>query len=151
MRNVKTIYSLNLMHSTLEPFCPTTLSCHLSVLFVPNSVSVLSSCAGRDRMGPYEAADLTWLTPNPVNNLAVGQYVNNHVAELQFAQQNVSYEELWLPFNQVPLKQRSFLPYVFYESAGTQPKAAWKVVALVAQRDILCDHELFSAYLTITS
>ena len=35
------------------------------------------SCSQRDRIGPYESCDSTWLTPFPVNPLAVGQYVNN--------------------------------------------------------------------------
>lgn len=39
---------------------------------------VFGSCAGRDQMGPYPAADLTWRTELPANPLAVGQFVNNH-------------------------------------------------------------------------
>ncbi|KAK3595261.1 hypothetical protein CHS0354_010869 [Potamilus streckersoni] len=34
---------------------------------------VYKSCAQRDRMGPYMTCDISWLTPYPVNPLAVGQ------------------------------------------------------------------------------
>ena len=36
-----------------------------------------SSCCQRDRLGPYFTSDMSWLTPFPVNPLAIGQYVNN--------------------------------------------------------------------------
>lgn len=35
------------------------------------------SCSGRDRLGPFRLSDITWLTANTENPLAVGQYVNN--------------------------------------------------------------------------
>ncbi len=35
------------------------------------------SCSGRDRLGPFPLSDCSWLTSDPVNPLAVGQYVNN--------------------------------------------------------------------------
>ncbi|XP_065120172.2 SET domain-containing protein 9 isoform X2 [Paramisgurnus dabryanus] len=38
---------------------------------------VYRSCSGRDRLGPFHLSDCSWLTSNPVNPLAVGQYVNN--------------------------------------------------------------------------
>ncbi|XP_068127933.1 SET domain-containing protein 9 isoform X2 [Hyperolius riggenbachi] len=41
------------------------------------SKSVYRSCSGRDRLGPLQMCDVTWLTSHPYNPLAVGQYVNN--------------------------------------------------------------------------
>ncbi|XP_036894403.1 SET domain-containing protein 9 isoform X2 [Sturnira hondurensis] len=38
---------------------------------------VYRSCAGRDRLGPLQMSDSTWLTADVQNPLAVGQYVNN--------------------------------------------------------------------------
>lgn len=38
---------------------------------------IYRSCNGRDRLGPFEMSDSTWLTSEVQNPLAVGQYVNN--------------------------------------------------------------------------
>ncbi|XP_072461693.1 SET domain-containing protein 9 isoform X4 [Notamacropus eugenii] len=38
---------------------------------------IYRSCNGRDRLGPFEMSDSSWLTSEVQNPLAVGQYVNN--------------------------------------------------------------------------
>ena len=35
------------------------------------------SCSQRDRQGPFNTCDASWLTSFPLNPLALGQYVNN--------------------------------------------------------------------------
>lgn len=36
------------------------------------------SCSHRDKIGWQFISDMSWLTPHPINPLAIGQYVNNH-------------------------------------------------------------------------
>lgn len=40
-------------------------------------VDFLRSSSHRDKIGLHFISDLSWLTPHPINPLAVGQYVNN--------------------------------------------------------------------------
>ncbi|CAM4728826.1 unnamed protein product [Leuciscus chuanchicus] len=67
---------------------------------------VFRSCSGRDRLGPFSLSDSSWLTPHPVNPLAVGQYVNNCSNEKAA---NVCYQEYDVP-DGFPLELRQFLP-----------------------------------------
>lgn len=102
---------------------------------------LFGSCAGRDHMGPYPAADRSWRTELPTNPLAVGQFVNNHSPEFP---SNVCYHEVDLPA--VPYPLRRHLPYAWYRARVPPPLRA---VLLVAQRDITAGEELFSNYFTL--
>ncbi|XP_041359872.1 SET domain-containing protein 9-like isoform X2 [Gigantopelta aegis] len=75
------------------------------------------SCSQRDRIGPYETCDVTWLTPHPVNPLAVGQYVNNQSKRFPA---NVVYQEFDIP-RDWPLQLRRFIPNVHYNSGLDDP------------------------------
>ncbi|XP_043919729.1 SET domain-containing protein 9 isoform X2 [Protopterus annectens] len=71
---------------------------------------IYRSCSGRDRLGPCKLSDDTWLSPFPVNPLAVGQYVNNCSNEREA---NVCYQEFDVPAH-FPLHFRQYLPNVSY-------------------------------------
>ncbi|KAG1971343.1 SET domain-containing protein [Pimephales promelas] len=73
---------------------------------------VYRSCSGRDRLGPFRLSDSSWLTPHPVNPLAVGQYVNNCSNEKAA---NVCYQEFDVP-DGFPLELCQFLPNVKYRA-----------------------------------
>lgn len=103
---------------------------------------VYRSCSGRDRLGPFRLSDITWLTTNPDNPLAVGQYVNNCSNEKAA---NVCYQEFDVP-DTFPLELFQYLPNVHYRHDTNKPL---RCVVLVALRDINCGEELFSNYYTI--
>ncbi|KAJ8395608.1 hypothetical protein AAFF_G00030890 [Aldrovandia affinis] len=100
------------------------------------------SCSGRDRLGPFRLNDITWLTANPENPLAVGQYVNNCSNEKA---PNVCYQEFDVQ-DKFPLELRQYLPNVNYQHDTHLPL---RCVVLVALRDIHSGEELFSNYYTI--
>ncbi|XP_043238832.1 SET domain-containing protein 9-like isoform X2 [Amphibalanus amphitrite] len=102
---------------------------------------LFGSCAGRDHMGPYPAADRSWRTELPANPLAVGQFVNNQSPGFP---SNVRYQEVDLPA--VPYPLRRYLPYAWYRARVPPPMRA---VVLVAQRDIRAGEELFANYFTV--
>ncbi|KAF4108475.1 SET domain-containing protein 9 [Onychostoma macrolepis] len=106
------------------------------------SKTVYRSCSGRDRLGPFLLSDCSWLTSDPVNPLAVGQYVNNCSNEKAA---NVCYQEYDVP-DGFPLELRQFLPNVKYRADTQRPL---RCVVLVSLRDINCGEELFSNYYTI--
>ncbi|XP_043087539.1 SET domain-containing protein 9 [Puntigrus tetrazona] len=106
------------------------------------SKTVYRSCSGRDRLGPFPLSDCSWLTSDPVNPLAVGQYVNNCSNEKAA---NVCYQEYDVP-RRFPLELRRFLPNVNYRADTRRPL---RCVVLVSLRDIDCGEELFSNYYTI--
>ncbi|XP_051542338.1 SET domain-containing protein 9 isoform X1 [Myxocyprinus asiaticus] len=103
---------------------------------------VYRSCSGRDRFGPFCLSDCSWLTPHPVNPLAVGQYVNNCSNEMAA---NVCYQEFDIP-NGFPLELRQYLPNVNYRPDTQRPL---RCVVLVSLRDINIGEELLSNYYTI--
>ncbi|CAB3380622.1 Hypothetical predicted protein [Cloeon dipterum] len=103
---------------------------------------VFKSCAGRDRMGPREVADISWLTKNPINPLNVGQYVNNHTKDYP---SNVAYQEVELSQG-LSHETRSMMPYVNYSGGRGLPN---RIVALVATRNIEQGEEILSSYLTL--
>ncbi|XP_013979086.1 SET domain-containing protein 9 isoform X5 [Salmo salar] len=103
---------------------------------------VYRSCSGRDRLGPFRLSDITWLTANTENPLAVGQYVNNCSNERAA---NVCYQEYDVP-EAFPLELRQYLPNVNYRHDTQRPL---RCVVLVALRDIRPGEELFSNYFTI--
>ena len=51
--------------------------CHWSCNFNYNNQTHCRSCAGREINAGHLMTDISWLTPSPINNLAVGQYINN--------------------------------------------------------------------------
>ncbi|XP_036385775.1 SET domain-containing protein 9 [Megalops cyprinoides] len=103
---------------------------------------VYRSCSGRDRLGPFRLSDITWLTANPDNPLAVGQYVNNCSNEKPA---NVCYQEFDVPA-EFPLELRQYLPNVNYRHDTQMPL---RCVVLVALKNIHSGEELFSNYYTI--
>lgn len=107
------------------------------------SKMVFKSCSGRDRLGPLLTSDTTWLTKNPVNPLAVGQYVNN-CSNDQTA--NVCYQEYDVP-STFPYELRQYLPNVNYSQDSHQRPL--RCVVLVSLREISAGEELFSNYYTI--
>ncbi|KAM9321989.1 SET domain-containing protein 9 [Pholidichthys leucotaenia] len=103
---------------------------------------VFRSCSDRDRMGPFQMSDTTWLTDRPRNPLAVGQYVNNCSSERPA---NVCYQEYDVPQG-FPMELRQYLPNVNYSQDSHRPL---RCVVLVSLRDIRAEEELFSNYYTI--
>ncbi|XP_006626869.1 SET domain-containing protein 9 isoform X1 [Lepisosteus oculatus] len=103
---------------------------------------VFRSCSGRDRLGPFQMSDTSWLTTIPQNPLAVGQYVNNCSNEKAA---NVCYQEFDVPA-EFPLELCQFLPNVNYRHEVQRPL---RCVVLVALREIHQGEELFSNYYTI--
>lgn len=107
------------------------------------SKMVFKSCSGRDRLGPFVTSDTSWLTTNPLNPLAVGQYVNNCSDDKSA---NVCYQEYDVP-STFPLELRQYLPNVNY-SQDTIHRPL-RCVVLVSLREIAAGEELFSNYYTI--
>lgn len=103
---------------------------------------VFRSCSGRDRVGPFETSDTTWLTDTPRNPLAVGQYVNNCCDDRPA---NVCYQEFDVP-DSFPIELRRFLPNVNYSQDS---RRALRCVVLVSLRQVRAGEELFSNYYTI--
>ncbi|KAJ7986791.1 hypothetical protein DPEC_G00332040 [Dallia pectoralis] len=108
------------------------------------SKMIYRSCSGRDRIGPFGLCDATWLTANPKNPLAVGQYVNNCSKDRAA---NVYYQEYEVP-EEFPLELRQYLPNVNYRH---DTQRTLRCVVLVALRDIHPGEELFSNYFTIVN
>lgn len=107
------------------------------------SKMVFKSCSGRDRLGPFLTSDTSWLTTNPLNPLAVGQYVNNCSNDKSA---NVCYQEYDVP-STFPLELRQYLPNVNYSQDNHQRPL--RCVVLVSLREIAAGEELFSNYYTI--
>lgn len=107
------------------------------------SKMVFKSCSGRDRLGPLLTSDTSWLTNNPLNPLAVGQYVNNCSNDKTA---NVCYQEYDVP-NTFPYELRQYLPNVNYSHNSHQRPL--RCVVLVSLREISAGEELFSNYYTI--
>nr|CAB3265997.1 SET domain-containing protein 9-like [Phallusia mammillata] len=103
------------------------------------------SCAGRDRVGPYELCDITWLTNKLKCPLNVGQYINNQNQEYKA---NVHYQEFDFP-RDFPIHLREFIPNISVN--GLECHTSSRTVVLIATRDILKQEELLSTYLTVTS
>ncbi|XP_061696038.1 SET domain-containing protein 9 [Syngnathoides biaculeatus] len=106
------------------------------------SKMVYKSCSGRDRMGPLETSDTSWLTGTPQNPLAMGQYVNNCSNERPA---NVCYQEYDVP-DTIPVQLRRYLPNVNYSPYSQRPL---RCVVLVSLIDITAGEELFANYYTI--
>lgn len=136
-------YEPILFQSIRNPF---VFRCIDSVLIDGNdkgiSKMVYRSCSGRDRLGPFMLSDITWLTANPVNPLAVGQYVNNCTNEWAA---NVCYQEYDVP-DGFPLELRQYIPNVNYRHDTQRPL---RCVVLVSLRNIRPGEELFSNYYTL--
>ncbi|XP_006149044.1 SET domain-containing protein 9 isoform X2 [Tupaia chinensis] len=105
---------------------------------------VYRSCNGRDRLGPLQMSDSTWLTSEIHNPLAVGQYVNNCSNDRAA---NVCYQEFDVP-TVFPIELKQYLPNIAYSYDKQSPL---RCVVLVALRDIKQGEELFSNYYTIVS
>lgn len=103
---------------------------------------VFRSCSGRDRVGFFRMSDISWLTNDPLNPLAVGQYVNNCSNERPA---NVCYQEYDVP-DTFPIELRQFLPNVNFSQDARGPL---RCVVLISLRDITAGEELFSNYYTI--
>uniref|UniRef100_A0A3Q3QD66 SET domain-containing protein n=1 Tax=Monopterus albus TaxID=43700 RepID=A0A3Q3QD66_MONAL len=136
-------YEPILLQSIRNPF---VFRCIDGVLIDGNdkgiSKMVFKSCSGRDRIEPFAMSDTSWLTANPQNPLAVGQYVNNCSDEWPA---NVCYQEYDVP-HRFPIELRQYLPNVNYSQDTQRPL---RCVVLVSLRDITAGEELFSNYYTI--
>ena len=109
------------------------------------SRSIFRSCGHRDRVGPYEFCDMTWLSEGEVcTGVNVGQFVNNQGGR-EFPQ-NVEYREVDVATAELPLELRSALPNVNYCGGHLDYVRA---VVLVATRELEAGEELFADYFTI--
>lgn len=106
------------------------------------SKMVFRSCSGRDRVGRFLVSDVSWLTNDPRNPLAVGHYVNNCSNQRPA---NVCYQEYDVP-DRFPIELRQYLPNVNFSQDAHRPL---RCVVLVSLRDIIAGEELFSNYYTI--
>ncbi|KAM8838939.1 SET domain-containing protein 9 isoform 1-T1 [Synchiropus picturatus] len=106
------------------------------------SKMLYKSCSARDRVGPFMMSDTSWLSCDPLNPLAVGQYVNNCSNKWPA---NVCYQEYDLP-EKFPIELRKFIPNINYSQEMQRPI---RCVVLVSLRDITAGEELFSNYYTI--
>lgn len=106
------------------------------------SKMVFRSCRGRDRVGFFMTSDDSWLTNDPLNPLAVGQYVNNCSDECSA---NVCYQEYDVP-DTFPIELRQYLPNVNFSQDVRGPL---RCVVLISLRDITAGEELLSNYYTI--
>jgi len=102
---------------------------------------IFKSCVGRDSEFPLRAADVTWLTKNPLLPWNVGQLVNNGNGVYS---PNVAYQEVDL-YN-FPHSVSYLLPNIWY--SGPQERHI-RVVALVALCDIYSGDEILSNYYTL--
>nr|XP_022316264.1 SET domain-containing protein 9-like [Crassostrea virginica] len=111
------------------------------------SKMIFKSCSQRDRQGPFNTCDASWLTSFPLNPLALGQYVNNQSREHPA---NVAYQEFDVPAD-FPFHYKQFLPNVFYSPHTDDDisQRALRLVVLVSLRDIRKGEELFSSYFTV--
>ncbi|CAL1526916.1 unnamed protein product [Lymnaea stagnalis] len=114
------------------------------------SKSLYKSCRGRDSCWPMPACDDSWLKPELICPLNIGQYVNNHNKQYPA---NVAYQELDIP-DSFPAHLRQYLPNNFYSpslnvSEGMQRYKLLRVVALVSVKEIKSGEELFSSYFTL--
>ncbi|XP_061165930.1 SET domain-containing protein 9-like [Saccostrea echinata] len=110
---------------------------------------IFKSCSQRDRQGPFDTCDWSWMTNYPQNPLAIGQYVNNHNKEFP---SNVAYQEYDVPVD-FPFHLKQFIPNVFYSSHITEDhmslERTLRMVVLVSVREIKAGEELFSSYFTV--
>ena len=102
-------------------------------------------------MGPYSPCDVSWLTSDLQNPLAIGQYINNQSEEIPA---NVCYQELDIP-RTFPVHLRRFIPNINYKNKfleetfdETLDYCFVRTVILVSLRDIHEGEELYSAYFT---
>lgn len=112
---------------------------------------IFRSCCGRDILGSHKPCDTTWLTDDPKNPLAVGQFVNN---QTDSEPANVVYQEFDIPVS-FPLHLRKYLPNVYYQNRfleehfdNTENYCLMRIVVLMSLRQIKKNEELFSAYFT---
>lgn len=111
---------------------------------------IYRSCSQRDRHGPYFTCDTSWLTPYPINPLAVGQYVNNQSKRFP---SNVTYQEFDIPDN-FPFHLLKYIPNIHYGASTHYDEEMTKnrllrVIVLVSTRQIDAGEELFSTYFTV--
>uniref|UniRef100_A0A5S6R3A1 SET domain-containing protein n=1 Tax=Trichuris muris TaxID=70415 RepID=A0A5S6R3A1_TRIMR len=100
---------------------------------------IYRSCTYRDRGQKWLENDLTWMTPLPVNPLAVGQYVTRGADDC-----NVQFKELDLDLHGFPPDLRKFLPSVRYFRFNQCRSADdhIRLVVLIASRDIRAGERL---------
>lgn len=108
---------------------------------------IYRSSAKRDQIGPYFPCDTTWLTSDPQNPLAVGQYVNNRTKNKPA---NVAYQVLDIPLQSVAPKLWKHLPNVWYGSGNIAGENSFlRIVALVSVCKICEGEEVLSSYFTV--
>lgn len=113
------------------------------------SKMIYKSCSKRDSVLGKLMCDTTWLTEEPVNPLAVGQYVNNQSNKYAA---NVAYQEFDVPAS-FPMELRQYIPNtearLHQEMEQTMYNRLLRVVVLVSLGDIAAGEEIFSTYYTI--
>lgn len=110
------------------------------------SKMIFRSCSHRDKIGWQFTSDMSWLTPHPINPLAIGQYVNNHGPDNPA---NVCYQEFDFP-ETFPVQLRQFIPNIsFSPSSEGILNRTMRTIALVSIRAIETGEELFSSYYTV--
>lgn len=106
------------------------------------------SCAQRDRIGPYMPCDMSWLTDDMKNPLAVGQFVNNETSTFPA---NVIYQEFDIPAT-FPFRLLQYIPNVNFsarfKNIVDERDDIVRAVILIALRDIKEGEELYSSYFT---
>lgn len=113
------------------------------------SKMIYRSSAGRDQIGPYLLCDTTWLTNDPQNPLAVGQYVNNRTKNKPA---NVAYQEVDIPLQSVAPKLWKYLPNVWYSSGNIAGENSFlRIIALVSVCKICEGDEVLSSYFTVVN
>lgn len=109
---------------------------------------IFKSCSYRDTINERLSCDQSWLSTNPINPLAIGQFVNNHT---RTCTANVEYVEITIPAD-FPVRWRRFLPNVHYSPVvSTECERLMKCVVLMTTSCIPSEEELLSSYLTIVS
>ncbi|XP_077993808.1 SET domain-containing protein 9-like [Glandiceps talaboti] len=104
------------------------------------------SCSKRERSGPYMTSDTSWLTPNLLNPMALGQYVNNQSKKFPA---NVAYQEYDVT-EDFPVHLLKYVPNVRYSPTNLdEDSRVVRTVVLVSIRDIKPGEEIFSTYFTM--
>ncbi|RDD41470.1 SET domain-containing protein 9 [Trichoplax sp. H2] len=112
------------------------------------SKAVYMSCTKRDILGHHILNDITWLTSNPVNPMAIGQYINN---QSKNSPANVIYHEINFP-EDLPLTLYRFIPNVYFRNLTYEEEMGTRkirMVILISTHPIMKGEELRSSYFTV--
>ncbi|KAF9402676.1 SET domain-containing protein 9 [Podila epigama] len=112
------------------------------------SGSIYRSLNRRDNYpGIIPTADITWMTDQPRNPLAIGQIVNNGTSQFP---SNVRYQELDITTEACPLELQEYLPNIWHAGdwhGEEQSQDTLRTVVLISTRSIEPNQELYSTYI----